>query len=273
MPPVLLIRGRAESDHVEGIPEGVPPHERLLHEDGRTTGRTGRAGGRSCPLAWLDSAGPGRSRGRCLPPASAPLLISGKSGEYSPVLPRLPRDQRQGEKGARARGGVADRGAAAAPLRRTRPTVPPLQRTRPGGRGPLTLRRHGPDPRGPDLGRAARLRDDASHPGRGAERAAGRAPARLSGGAERGTPESSGTAGVRVRSCVRWTRPQAFERCSGSSGTRFVRAPARLWSAGSVVRTRLPTPLGAHLLSDSSAPPAPPACRSGALRAPITPVR
>ncbi len=61
---------------------------------GRAVSTRGR---RSCPLAGGDPPGPGRPpRGHCLPPAATPLLISGKSGYYSPVLPPLSRDQRQG---------------------------------------------------------------------------------------------------------------------------------------------------------------------------------
>src|SRR3984885_6410710 len=52
--------------------------------------------------------------------------------------------------------------------------------SRVGGRGPLALRRHGPDRRDPDVGEADRLRDDAAERGRGPGPPAGRAPARLS---------------------------------------------------------------------------------------------
>ena len=49
-----------------------------------------------------------------------------------------------------------------------------------GGRGPLALRRHGPDRRDPDVGQADRLRDDPPDRGRGTHPRAGSASTRLS---------------------------------------------------------------------------------------------
>ena len=55
-PKILLIRGRAELDVVDGIPDEYLADERHLQDDSRAAGRVGGRGPLALPTAWSGSS-------------------------------------------------------------------------------------------------------------------------------------------------------------------------------------------------------------------------